>query len=147
MNKEELAKLIEENQEDELDFTGGVDENKIKSIEVGLQIELPNSYKWFLRTYGKGGVLGVDILGFGKIVPPSVTSQTEIYRKSGLPLEYVVIENCDEFLYCLDTSKMRDGECPVVFWDKVEKVRVERAENFIRFFAGRIMDSKEDEEG
>ena len=33
-------------------FTGGVDTDKIYYIENELDVKLPNSYKWFLKTFG-----------------------------------------------------------------------------------------------
>lgn len=31
-----------------------------------------------------------------------------------------MIEYVDEFSYCLDTNKMKEGECPVILWDNQE---------------------------
>jgi hypothetical protein len=90
MNQEDLLQFIKVNSDD-LDFTGGVDESKVKSIETNLNVNLPNSYKWFLHNFGMGGIFGVEILGFGKATPASVVTQTERYRKLGLPSDYVVI--------------------------------------------------------
>jgi len=39
--------------------------------------------------------------------------ETKKYRKLGLPKEFIVIENCDEWLYCIDS---RNGE--VVSWNQ-----------------------------
>lgn len=142
MNKEELLQFIKENS-DELDFTGGIDDSQIKSIETELNVNLPNSYKWFLQNFGMGGIFGVEILGFGKSTPPSVFTQTERYRKLGLPSTYVVIENCDEFVYCLATDKMRDNECPVISWDRIAGFGGERGSNFIEFLADRLSDAQE----
>lgn len=50
VDKIELVQFINENIKDERDFTGGVDENKVKYIETKLNVTLPSSYKWFLQT-------------------------------------------------------------------------------------------------
>ncbi len=55
----------------ERDFTGGIGEDKISKIEQDLKVKLPESYKWFLRNYGSGGVYGIDILGYDFGVPIS----------------------------------------------------------------------------
>lgn len=47
-------------------FVGGVDDSNINEIENQLNVKLPNSYKWFLKTYGHGSLCGVFILGVGK---------------------------------------------------------------------------------
>ena len=75
MNREELLEFIKENSQDlefidgkctgghfaEGYFTGGVDEEKVKYIETELKVTLPSSYKWFLQTFGMGGIYGVGI--------------------------------------------------------------------------------------
>jgi len=145
MNREELLGFINENS-DELDFTGGINESTVRLIETELNVILPNSYKWFLETFGMGGMFGVEILGFGKSAPPSVVTQTERYRKIGLPLKYVVIENCDEFVYCLATDQMKNSECPVISWDRIAGFGGERGSTFIEFLADRLMDAKDGDE-
>lgn len=42
------------------------------------------------------------------------------YREYGLPSNLLVVENCDEWLYCLDCD---NGE--VVFWSQIDGVRRE----------------------
>lgn len=159
MNKEALLEFIKKNSQglEFIDgkctggyfvdgyFTGGVDGEKVKYIETELKVKLPISYKWFLHTFGMGGIYGVGILGFGKSSPPSVVTQTQRYCNSfKLPSEYVVIEDCDEFAYCLATDKMEDNECPVICWDRIAGFGGEEARNFIEFFAARLSDAKED---
>lgn len=90
-----------------------------------------------------GGIFGVEILGFGKSSPASVITQTERYRRIGLPVEYVVIENCDEFIYCLATNKMNNNECPVISWDRISGFGGERGTDFVEFLANRLLDAKE----
>ena len=58
-----VEKFIEKFRKDK-DFTGGIDEDKIKIIEKQLNVTLPESYKWFLRKYGSGGIFSIDILGW-----------------------------------------------------------------------------------
>lgn len=113
--KEAIVKLME--RDPDAHFTGGVDVNKILQAEKALDVSFPESYKWFLRDYGYGGVTGVEIYGIDLGHPPSVIEYTLDCRRNGLPNSYVVINDVDEWIYCLDTSKMKDGECPVVDWD------------------------------
>jgi len=54
MNFRAVEEFIEEFSK-EKDFTGGIDEEKIKFIEGQLNVVLPESYKWFLRKHGSGG--------------------------------------------------------------------------------------------
>jgi len=71
-----------------------------------------------LREYGHGGIAGIDIIGIGpKSVEPPVVQLTKDYRKIGMPNSLVAIYNADEWVYCLETNKMVNGECPVIDWD------------------------------
>lgn len=125
------------------DFTGGINEEKIIDIQTKLNVELPESYKWFLRNYGSGGIFGVDILGHGK-VSARVVTVTEDYQKNyGLTEGIVVIEDIDIFAYCLDTNKLEDGECPVIIWDNKGGYENVVGENFLEFFFNHLQDKKE----
>jgi antitoxin YobK len=77
--RRKIAELIN-NGPDRL-ITGGVDDNRIIEVEKELNVILPESYKWFLREYGHGGVAGVTILGIGLSGVPSVVRFTQRYRK------------------------------------------------------------------
>ncbi|ETB70618.1 hypothetical protein A943_13985, partial [Bacillus sp. CPSM8] len=66
MNYSQVEQFIKENAEDD-DFTGGISIEKINEIQENLNVKLPESYKWFLKNYGSGGIYGVDILGHGKV--------------------------------------------------------------------------------
>lgn len=143
MTREQIINFIQQNSVHNY-FTGGVFQSDIKEIESKLQVKLPESYKWFLLNYGSGGVFGVDILGYGKSSIPAVVSDTERFRKLGLPNEYVVIENYDEFVYCLDTtSKLSNNECPIICWDIIAGFNGERADNFYEFLLERLFEAKE----
>lgn len=138
----DIIKIIKEDTSDSSMFTGGVDTDKIYYIENELDVKLPNSYKWFLKTFGYGFIYGIEILGYGKFTPPLVVTKTLDYRKYGLPNEYVVIEDCDEFIYCLDTSKMENNECPVISWDMQNLILFEE-KNFIRFYFRELLNMKD----
>ncbi|MGG3571863.1 SMI1/KNR4 family protein [Bacillus gobiensis] len=142
MHYTKLIDFINQNSEDD-DFTGGISEEKINEIQEKLQVLLPESYTWFLRNYGSGGIYGVNILGHGK-VSARVVSVTEEYRKYyNLTDGIVVIEYIDEFSYCLDTNKMKNGECPVILWDNHEGYGRTVANNFLEFLLDDLEQSKE----
>ncbi|MCX7568634.1 SMI1/KNR4 family protein [Tumebacillus sp. DT12] len=142
MNSLELKTFIQKNADD-TDFTGGIPDEHIKSIEEELGVRFPESYKWFLRNFGSGGLFGVDILGCGKSTIPSVISYTERLRQYGLPEAFIVIEDCDEFYYCLDTRDFSDTECPVISWDRIAGFSGKRADHFHDFFVTRLVEAKE----
>ncbi|WP_340452534.1 SMI1/KNR4 family protein [Peribacillus butanolivorans] len=74
-----LQEFIKEYGEDD-DFTGGVSEDKVKETEQKLQVSLPESYKWFLRNYGYGGLFGVRIIEYG-FTGPAVVDATKGHQK------------------------------------------------------------------
>ncbi|WP_404978179.1 SMI1/KNR4 family protein [Bacillus paralicheniformis] len=125
------------------DFSGGISIEKINEIQKSLNVKLPESYKWFLKNFGSGGIFGVEILGYD-LEGAYVVEQTEDYRKCyNLPGGIVVIEYVDEFSYCLDTNKMEDGECPVIVWANNAGYGDVVANNFLEFFMEDLKESKE----
>jgi hypothetical protein len=143
MNKEELTNFINEHKESD-DFTGGVDESQTNVVQNELGVELPESYKWFLTTYGYGRFFGVDIIGYGFTGPAVVDATKGHHKYYDLIDGLVVIEDIDEFAYCLDTNKMKDGECPVIMWDNQEGYGRTLADNFLDYLIERLEWAKED---
>lgn len=143
MNKEELKKFINKLKEPD-DFTGGVDKVQIDAIQNELGVELPESYKWFLTTYGSGGLFGVNILGVAKSNRATVSVNTKKYRDLGMEKDLVVIEDAGEYVYCLYTSRMENNECPVIAWNRPDGMDdFNTAKNFHEFFSQRLTDAKE----
>ena len=93
--------FITENKADSY-FTGGIGEEEIINIEKELQLQLPDSYKWFSeKIFGSGGLYGIDTLGYD-YGGASVVETTEEYRKHfNLSEGLVVIEDIDFFGICL----------------------------------------------
>ena len=114
--QKEIEKFIKENIKKSGFFTGGISEEKVRKVEELLNVCLPKEYKWFLRKYGYGGVYGVLILGWGKSdkdIP--IVEETVRFRRLGLPSNFIVIENCDEWVYCINCD---DGRiCMWSSWD------------------------------
>ncbi|WP_017798628.1 SMI1/KNR4 family protein [Oceanobacillus kimchii] len=143
MNEEELTEFIKRNMEPD-DFTGGVDNNQIDYVQDALKLELPESYKWFLNNFGSGGLFGVDILGVSNHNIASVVIETENYRDLGMSEKLVVIEDVDEYAYCLDTGNMENKECPVIAWNRQGGLdEFNTAGGFYEFLSQRLMDAKE----
>lgn len=143
MSQEELIDFIKENMNDD-DFTGGVDSKQIEYIQETLDVPLPKSYKWFLATHGSGGLFGVAILGVAKSNIATVLNATKSYREMGMNQDLVVIDDIGEYAYCLDTSRMQNGECPVIAWNRQGGLDdYDTAENFYEFLLQRLLDAKE----
>ncbi|MEC3841855.1 SMI1/KNR4 family protein [Bacillus amyloliquefaciens] len=143
MNYSRVKKFFDENKEYSI-LTGGVTDKHIKEIEKDLKVTLPDSYKWFLTEYGSGGAFGTMILGYDSH-GAEVVEQTKEYRTFyNLIPGLIVIEDIDEFSYCLDTNRMVDGECPVILWDNHEGYGFTAANTFLEFFLQRLEKGKED---
>ncbi|MDY4077766.1 MAG: SMI1/KNR4 family protein [Clostridium sp.] len=140
--RDEIIKIIKE-KENYSKYSIGINNDKIDEIEQTLNIKLPEDYKWFLKNYGQILIMGVEIYGVLENKILSCVKITEDYRKLGLPNKFVVIENCDEWVYCIDTSNIEDGECYVVDWDRIDGVGFEEYENFLEFFYKRLVTAME----
>lgn len=101
----------------------GADEATIQHAEKVLKVQLPGSYKEFLRRFGWGGVGHWELYGLGPDVPKyldllRMTLSEREEMRPRVPFHLVPIMN--DGLgnhYCLDTNKVKDNSCPVVYWD------------------------------
>ena len=117
---DQIRKLIKK-YESEKDYTRMPLTQKIKErVKKELGVTLPQQYQDYLNEYSHGGIAGVDILGIGLEGSAIFLDVTKMYRKEGLPENFVVIENCDEWLYCLNCDT---GE--VYYWDWFGNTRKE----------------------
>lgn len=132
----ELIQLIQQYEHDGCFTHANVSDEMICYAETLLSVKLPEQYKSFLKIYGHGGLDGLEILGVGIAGQLVFVDETIAYRKYGLAQNLVVIENCDEWLYCLDCD---NGT--VVYWEHgyVEHV----FPSFHAYFNDRIHDSIE----
>ena len=93
----------------------------LAEVEEKLGFIVPEQLLEYLNIYSHGGI-GFEILGVGFDGSISFLEETLEYREDGLPDSLLVIENCDEWLYCIDVNT---GE--VVSWSIDEDPRVEYA--------------------
>ena len=69
-----------------------------------LALTVPVAYVEFLRMFGHGGICGIEIIGIGKTGKLLFVDETLKFRSYGLPDHLIVIENCDEWIYCIDSG-------------------------------------------
>lgn len=110
----------------------------IAKTERTLGVKLPEQYVEFLMRYGDGGFEGFEILGADLDGSMRFVDQTLEYRRLGLPSTFVVVEDCGEWVYCIDCD---NGT--VVSWSPVDAARVDY-QDFDSFLLQRIEDSVED---
>lgn len=105
IKQERIKTLIEDNMgvfEGAFLRTKPSDED-IKKAEQELGFEIPESYIWFLKQYGHGGFF-FEFLGYGRNGNALFVRETLKERKNGLPTNLLVIENCDEYVVCINTD-------------------------------------------
>lgn len=108
---DKIKSLIAENEIDG-DFTRVVPTPEmIESAQEQLQVAIPQQLLEYLNEYSHGGVAGVEILEVGPTGTMLFLETTLRYRQYGLPHNLLVVENCGEWLICLDCNT---GE--VVSW-------------------------------
>jgi hypothetical protein len=123
---------------------GHADDKTVCAIENALHVKLPDSYIWFLQQYSILLLPGFMILGAGLTDDSICVNRTIKYREFGLPNSLVVIEDeGNECVFCLDTSRMTDGECPVVMWTKEGLMVVkDYYQTFYQYLDQRLIESK-----
>lgn len=125
--------------------SGEID-NKILEVEKILNLVLPDSYKWFLRNYGSGGMEDYDYFGIecdrDDVSMYTVVYMTEMYRKKGLDNYLVVIEYNGDYVTCIDTSqKDNNGESPIVTWSWLDNGKIiEKSDNFADYLKEKLKD-------
>lgn len=111
----------------ELYWTGPCSKKLVDKAERILGVPLPNTYREFLSIKGSCGIEGFSISGINPEYPLDdggliVQTDSEHYREEWvpgpLPQHLLVIQRDedDNEPFCLDTSRMKRGECPVVLY-------------------------------
>jgi len=115
-----------------------VDDYNFSLAEEELGIGIPIQYLWFLKTYGHGGLNGIETLGVGKNGKMIFKDETIKYRSYGLPQNFIVIENCDEWIYCINSKTGKVG-----MWSRGTKKIDEVYDSFTCYLKDRIDDAIE----
>ena len=106
---------------------------ELSEAKEQLGFAIPEEYVWFLKTFGHGGFF-FEFLGYGINGNALLVEKTLYERQFGLPTELLVIENCDEYVVCIDASS---GS--VVSWSKHDRDGVIAvADDFYQYFMERI---------
>ncbi len=131
-----LKALIKE-YEKPMDFTHpSLSPESVANAEAELGVTLPEEYVSFLREFGHGGINGVETIGIGKNGQLLFVEETLTFRKYGLPNNLIVIENCDEWIYCVDAN---DGS--IVMWSQQKQAPA--YSSFDEYLFDRVSDAVE----
>ena len=115
--REQIHSLILENTEvfDSAFLKIPVTAERKQQAEQELGFAIPESYLWFLETYGHGGCF-FELLGFGLSGTALFVQETKRQREKGLPAQLMVIENCDEYVVCIDSQNSN-----IVSWSSYDQ--------------------------
>ncbi|ACV22894.1 SMI1 / KNR4 family [Slackia heliotrinireducens] len=92
----------------------------VKEAQEKLGVEIPEQFLEYLNIYSYGGINGTEILGIGMTGKIMFLEETLEYRRYGLPNNLIVVENCDEWVYCLDAETGK-----VVSWSQLDGLKDE----------------------
>lgn len=111
-----------------------VTDEGIEEAQEQLGVRFPRDYISFIKEYGEAGIPGVYIFGINGDYY-TVTELTKLFREQfHIPKEYVVVTKWSDrkraWLVCLDTSRMQDGLCPAVLFDRKTSEIIEYADSF-----------------
>lgn len=117
--------------------------NLISQFEEKYNVKLPGDYKFFLLTYGSGGMNDFDFFGIESkkddVDSCSVAAATLGHRKKGMPEQLVVIEYDGDYVTCIDTSEDSSNQIATRSWLDDGKVR-KKADNFEMYFIEKLKD-------
>lgn len=120
-------------------WTGGVDDALIRKLSNNLNVKLPESYINFIKKFGEGGFGSVYFNGITDAEYSSCYEETLKFReKYKINKKWVVVadesNDWEEYILCLDTSRMKDNECPIVKYDYEHLEEEDYKENFYELF-------------
>lgn len=81
---------------------GGMEEKYIDKIECDLGIEIPPSYKEFMKFYGESLVGDIEFVSNYSYDDTGMIGITRSYYEKGLPYNLLVIGIKGDKVYCLD---------------------------------------------
>ncbi len=135
-----------------------VTDEGIEEAQEQLGVRFPKDYISFIKEYGEGGIPGTYIFGIDGDYYTVAICTEECREQFHIPKEYVVVikgsDRKNAWLICLDTSRMQDGLCPAVWFNRKTSEIIEYAENFdevvdkemLRLYLTRVKPRDEEEQ-
>ncbi len=121
MTYEELRERL--NSDANVERGTGVAIDEVDHAERLLDVVFGSSYRSFLIDFGWVSVGSIELYGLGADIPPylDVVKETLWERiEAGRPLPHhliPIVNTGGGDHYCLDSSRVIAGECPIVFYD------------------------------
>lgn len=129
-------------------FSGKVEEKIINEMEKAIGLKLPIEYKEYVKTFGAGGISGVDIIGIeinaiNNKVNTSILTYLEIWRKRGLEEKYIPVMHVDDIVYFVDGTE-EDSAVYVYYWGMGTKGIGKCFESFFDFVLDQMANTIDD---
>ena len=129
--------------EDIYDMPKVDNQDMVVQLEKSFGIELPDDYKYFLKTYGSGGMNDYDFFGIESrakdVSQCTVALMTAECRKKGMPNNLVAILHGGDYVTCIDT--IGDSNSQIVTWSWFDAGKVIKiANNFEEYFIEKLED-------
>jgi antitoxin YobK len=140
---DDLIRLVEQHKVAFPKLGSGVPQATIDRAEASLGIPLPESYKWWLLSYGGGQIQGDIVYGLARglgddVWEPDIVQLAMTNERDGLyDLSRLVFctGNGEDFFF--DTRNLKNGEYPV-FLREISQDEMRYAESFADFLCRRI---------
>ncbi|AQZ82972.1 hypothetical protein BUM88_15915 [Acinetobacter calcoaceticus] len=130
---------------DESDFEGTKEELLVKLAENYLEINFPDSYRYFLKKLGCGDIAGQEFYGvineekINSGIPDATWITLKYRRQFDLPAKYIVFYHFGDGNYAvLDCEKNNQGNNIVEIWSPGENTFQFFSADFGRFFYNQI---------
>lgn len=111
-----------------------VTDEGIKEAQEQLGVRFPSDYISFIKKYGEVGIPGAYIFGINGDYYTVAECTKQFREQFHIPKEYVVVTKRSDrkraWLICLDTSRMQDGLCPAVLFDRKTSEITEYTKSF-----------------
>lgn len=130
---------------DESDFEGTKEELLVKLAENYLEINFPDSYRYFLKKLGCGDIAGQEFYGvineekINSGIPDATWITLKYRRQFDLPAKYIVFYHFGDGNYAvLDCEKNNQGNNIVEIWSPGENTFQFFSADFGSFFYNQI---------
>jgi hypothetical protein len=118
-----MEKLINELlkfSDDILEVGSNIDDNRIEDFEKLNNLKLPNDFKQFIKKVNGFSLMGTEVYGFDMTKSESLEKVYHFEHFEVIYPQYLYLvpfspDGRGNF-YCLDTSKLSNDSCPIVFW-------------------------------
>jgi cell wall assembly regulator SMI1 len=127
----------------------GATQAEVAEAERSLGVWLSESYRRFLCEFGWASLYADELYGLGGDVPDHLdlvrateSERTQMRPRLRRQLVPLMSDGAGNH-YCLDTSRLLSGRCPVIFWDHEHELAedqqpLEQADDFVTWMAERL---------